>query len=136
MNFKAWLSTSTDEPAGANFYHHDGPYVRIDGVMVAVSWDDLTDGTVLQPIEVDEQGGRPGIDPGSDQVWTGTLADGTVAIAGAGAGGGILTCDGWTSPAENVGGRQGFLNDTGRAWTDGNTPNCDASRPIYCFEQQ
>jgi hypothetical protein len=103
MNFKAWLSTSTDEPADANFYHHDGPYVRIDGVMVAVSWDDLTDGTLLHPIEVDELGGRPGITsaPGSQAqlVWTGTDADGTVD--------GVATCDDWTaaySGADDVAG--------------------------------
>ena len=130
MNFKAWLSTSVDEPAGPNFYHHDGPYVRIDGVMVAVSWDDLTDGTLLQPIEVDEQGGRPGIDPSSDRVWTGTAADGTAFV------GGGSSCNGWTSTTDSGEGRQGNLTDTGRTWTEQVSEGCDEMFPIYCFEQQ
>ena len=131
MNFQAWLSTSTSEPADAtNFYHHDGPYVRIDGVMVAVNWDDLTDGTLLQPIEVDEQGGRPGIDPNSQLVWTGTDADGTAFSIG------TASCNGWTVTSDPGGGRQGFLNDTGPAWTSATSEGCDAMRPIYCFQQQ
>jgi len=130
MNFKAWLATSTDEPAGANFYHHDGPYVRIDGVMVAVSWEDLTDGTLLQPIEVDEQGGRPGIDTNSQLVFTGTDADGTAFSLGS------ASCNDWTVTSDPGGGREGNLTATDRDWTTLTSTGCDAKRPIYCFEQQ
>lgn len=129
MNFKAWLSTSTDEPADENFYHHDGPYVRIDGVMVAVSWDDLTDGTLLHPIEVDEQGGRPGIN-NSQLVWTGTDADGTANSAGRG------TCNDWTVTSDPNGGRQGNLTAIDRDWTTQSSTGCENTNPIYCFEQQ
>jgi len=59
MNFKAWLSTSAGGPASeeSTFFPSPTPYVRVNGVMVAANWDDLIDGAILHPIEVDEKGG-------------------------------------------------------------------------------
>jgi hypothetical protein len=137
MNFKAWLSTSVDEPAGPNFYHHDGPYVRIDGAMIATSWDDLTDGTLLHPIEVDEQGGRPS--PLSILIpahaWTNTHPSGeavfTVVPPGL-----MSNCADWTTNDNSVVGRAGFITSTDFLWSNANGRRCDRAIPLYCFEQQ
>ena len=86
-NFAAWLSTSAGNPA-ADFFPSPTAYVRVDGVMVASSWADLVDGTILHPIEVDEQGVHPGSELRGQSldlilantqrpVWTGTNTDGT-----------------------------------------------------------
>ncbi len=60
--FLAWLSDSLgNSPAtDPNFVKSEVPYLRVDGIMVASSWADLVDGSLLAPIEVDEQGNHPG----------------------------------------------------------------------------
>jgi hypothetical protein len=50
--------------------------------MFASSWVDLTDTTILAPVEVNELGGRPRVDPTlggktTFAAWTGTDWDGT-----------------------------------------------------------
>ncbi len=44
--FKAWLSDTTTD-ARDRLTHSAGPYVMTDGVMIAMDWDDLVDGTLL-----------------------------------------------------------------------------------------
>ena len=55
--YRAWLSDSQSSPAAdPSFFKSPNGYVRVDGVKVAATWDDLTDGALLAAIEVDENG--------------------------------------------------------------------------------
>ena len=77
--FLAWLSDSSRSPA-TRFAHPSRSWARLDGVVVATDWADLTDGSLDAPIEVTSTGVVLK-DPGDESVdvfaWTATLADGT-----------------------------------------------------------
>ena len=80
--YRAWLSTATTGPS--NFMtHNPGPYVLPGGEMVATSWADLTDGTLLRPIDRDQTGMPVVADQVCDggEVWTNTTTAGTPVSA-------------------------------------------------------
>ncbi|MCA9689856.1 MAG: DUF4215 domain-containing protein, partial [Myxococcales bacterium] len=54
-DFWAWMSDSETSPA-QRFHRSPGRYVRMDGTVIAESWDDLTDGELLAPLEITEKG--------------------------------------------------------------------------------
>jgi hypothetical protein len=129
----AWLSTAGSSP-DLDFTHNDGPYVLVDGTRIADDWDDLTDGMLQNPIELDEYG-----DPGplSDRicsgldtwVWTGTRESGVA--------GGADDCSGWTS---ELGGSTWGRSDATEIWSfacsgGANRDRCGNRAPIFCFEQ-
>ena len=53
--FKAWLADDSGAP-GNRFHRSSGRYALVTGIPIAEGWDDLTDGTILAPINVDEHG--------------------------------------------------------------------------------
>jgi hypothetical protein len=61
--FLAWLADDMGNPFNT-WAQSEVPWVRVDGVMVALNWDDLFDGTILAAIEVDEEGNHPGVGSG------------------------------------------------------------------------
>jgi hypothetical protein len=116
--FKAWLSSSA-ESAIDRMAHAEVPYRRTDGTKVADDWNDLIDGDLAAPIELDENG-----DQVFGDVWTGTLASGEAAGA---------TCSGFDSSASS--GVCGSSNSAGAAWTDNIEPPCTAGLRLYCVQQ-
>ncbi len=133
-NFFAWLSDSTGDSPSANFTQSAVPYVRVDEVMVASSWADLTDTTILAPIEVNELGGRPRVDPSliggetDPGIWTGTFADGMP-------GGGDFCFD-WTVAAGGTESGQLTIWAFPERWTQAGAGACDGPlKHLYCFEQ-
>ncbi|MGB1277863.1 MAG: hypothetical protein ACPG77_19105, partial [Nannocystaceae bacterium] len=92
--FIAWLSDSETSPA-QRFFRSQGRYVLPDGTVVANSWDDLTDGTLVNPINMSEEGGAPG----HVGVWSNTQADGTRASDD--------TCEDWSTGSNEVSSRVG-----------------------------
>jgi hypothetical protein len=118
--FKAWLSTSTIN--AADRLTSNGPWARLDGVKVADTKADLTDGILFSPINVDDTltywGGF--------SAWTGTGPDGHATAS---------TCSDWTSAAPNGSGTRGIVSDAGSEWSDLSAP-CDRGSQIglYCFE--
>ena len=56
--FKAWISGGSYSSSPASRFTRSTvlPYVRIDGAVVANDWNDLTDGTIQNPINIDEFG--------------------------------------------------------------------------------
>ncbi len=122
--YLAWISTSTESPA-ARFTRSTVPYVRTDGVVVANSYADLTSGCpscLRAPINVNEFGATIGAPFGT---WTGTAVSGT---------GSFWHCNSWQN-GSGPNGQSGNANSTGVAWTAEDTPNCDQSLRVYCFEQ-
>ncbi len=123
-HFKAWLSDDT-----TNAIDHitgngsNGPWVRLDGIRIAVDKEDLADGSLLTSIDISETGrhGR-----GSWWPWTGTSAAGTK---------GTFTCNNWSDGTAAHSGWVGREAEAGWLWTeDIYGATCDTIAPIYCFE--
>jgi len=119
--FKAWLST-IGSPVADRVTQSVGPYVLVDGTRVANDWDDLVDGSILAPINLDASGVER-----AGEVWTGTLASGASYpdddCAGFNSGGttGVALC--------------GATNSTTATWTYNITPACSTQLGLYCIEQ-
>ncbi|MFT4038312.1 MAG: hypothetical protein QM692_09050 [Thermomicrobiales bacterium] len=128
-SYKAWLSDDTSSPS-SRFFRSSGPYVLIDGTVVANSWADLADGTpLLATIKVTETGGDYG---DTSNAWSNTTADG-VAISSGDPGEG--SCTNWSSNANNVSGGFGsILSKTD--WSMVTTTSfCINRLHLYCFQQ-
>ena len=107
------------------FTRSDAPFVMTSGVRVADDWADLTDGTINNPIVIDEQGNQPN---GVPMVWTGTEPSGQPAESSA-------TCRGWTDASGAVGGQIGVFDAIGPGWSAAPSAACDQLARLYCFEQ-
>jgi hypothetical protein len=124
-NWTAWLGKgSCGACLDARDRIRDGEYQLLDGTVVANDKADLTDGTLDNPINIDENG-----DPVDAQVWTGTDPDGT-GDTGPG------TCQVWSTDADTIRGSHGDSSETNGAWTDavlGGGITCDTLARLYCF---
>lgn len=126
--FKPWISTNA--VSALDFLNHsDNEYVLIDGTLVANNWDDLTDGTLQHPINLDENGDLREVD-----VWTGTLANGD---------GSEFYCDDWTDDWIDTLGTWGHSRFKDSNWThyveimgeEGLNPTtCSSWSSLYCVE--
>jgi hypothetical protein len=129
--YRAWLSDSTGSPA-TRFRRSSGPYVRLDGEVVANDWADLTDGSLLTGPGQLPYGPR-GYLIVSDPVWTNTLPDGQSA--------GGPSCQDWQSALPADMGLTGVsvTFPMGPSWTYFTPPSaahCDnAISKLYCFQQ-
>ena len=127
--YRAWLSESlesgTPSSPATTFDTTVGPYVRVDGAVVADDWADLTDGTLNVPINVSSSGATVA----SGYVWTGTLIDGTAASTASGS-----TCDEWTNAGADA--HVGAAPATDSAWTNLSFDSgCGSLWRLYCFQQ-
>lgn len=120
----AWLSSSTTN--AIDRITGDGPWKLVDGTAVFANKAALA----MPPsvaIDLDEHGAQPG---GADNMWTGTLANGTASA---------YTCMDWTSTSSNDAGSTGMRVNADATWTDsgaGYSLLCSNAQPrIYCFEQ-
>ena len=116
--FTAWLSAS-----GINAVDRltaTGPWVRVDGIPVATSKADLTDGAIFTAIMLTETGAYS-----YSAAWTGTQDSGL----GTGA-----NCVGWTSQAATDSGTWGNVVFV-MGWSSvGTSQACNGVGAIYCFE--
>ncbi len=114
--------------AASRLTHADVPYKRTDGKMVAANWADLTDGTILAPINLNEAGKRPGTGR-LPWPWTNTNPDGTIVDIR-----GTRVCGDWKdNPPYRV--RIGDPDSIDAKWTFGETVHCTATGHLYCFQQ-
>ena len=139
-NFIAWLSSGAGNSPNVNFDQAAGPYVNIANEVIAIDWIDLTDGSLLIPISLDELArDRPDIG-----VWTGTSFDGSPTLC---------ECDSWLGNEDNCDItippfmlRAGTIGDSTAItenWSDFSLPIefapelslCDQPHALYCFEQ-
>jgi hypothetical protein len=116
--FAAWIGTPTSL-ASARLTQGKAAYKRVDEVLVANTWADLTDGTLANPIDRDEKGAQVG-----GSVWTGTNTNGTASND---------VCSNWKSTAGN--GQQGVMTATSGQWTDNSYHPCNEMARVYCFER-
>jgi len=128
--YKAWLSNETVN-AEDRLTHGTSHYVLVDGTLVANNWADLTDGTLLHAINLDQKG-----NPRASFVWTGTDYTGVLSYYQ----GNPSDCVDWTLGTYPGGqGGYGSSGSTSAYWTDYSTMlgalGCDEKLPIYCISQ-
>jgi hypothetical protein len=141
----AWLSAGSTN--AKDRLTSGGPFILLDGTLVANNLADLTDGALAHAINVPEALPLSG----GSLVWTGTRQDGTSA-AGL-ATGGYYDCIGWSTnapPAPGSGcgspiwngdlcplGEFGVLDQFASAddWTEKAGSACFSTAHLYCFEQ-
>ena len=133
--YLAWLSTDGEgnSPATGRFTESTVPYVRVDGVVVADGWADLTDGSLQATINVDENGDvLPTSSENDYYAWTGTDADGTYAGLGA-----ECDCVDWTSIIDVDPVAFGAVRKVDFNWTAQNyrIDDCGHTFHLYCFQQ-
>lgn len=121
--YLAWLSDDAGQSPSASFTRGDAPFVMTSRVRVADFWSDLTDGTINNPIVVDELGRQPRV---GTTVWTGTDAGGQPAASGE-------TCGGWRSMSGS--GQTGAFDRIDPGWTAAGPQPCAQPRRLYCVQQ-
>jgi len=128
--YRAWLSDATSSPS-SRFVPSGGPYRLVNGTTIAANWTDLTDGTLLAPIDVTETGGGLGA---TATAWTYTAFTGHAY-------GDDNHCQNWST---NVGvpntipiilGSAGDAPNTDSTWTHVASIPCSFSYHLYCFQQ-
>ena len=123
--YLAWLSDGTDSP-DTRFTKSSHPYILPGGTKIAQDYVDLTDGSLLHPINVEPTGRRLGL----EYIWTGTNSDGTTAPV-------HLTCNRWTAdPLVNFNGKGGRTNRVDKLWSDRVARvSCRRRHKLWCFQQ-
>lgn len=121
----AWVSSEGKKAKDA--LTSEGPYVLLDGTLVASTKETLTSGAVAALINVTESGAKVGGTGDLTGVWTGTRSDGEVGE----------TCSNWTTTNPFISGTVGDPKKKDKNWTD--TPavggwDCILSGRLYCFE--
>jgi hypothetical protein len=130
--WKAWLSDSTT-PAASRMIHSVNPYKLLNGTTIANNWTDLTDGSVMAPVNITEQGipaARPFL------TWTNTKSNGEIQDPPAP--GLYQSCNNWTSNASNVTTIRGATGSTSgkSTWTSNfSSQACGVQIKLYCIEQ-
>lgn len=116
--FFAWLSSAT--VAAKDRLAYDGPWVRLDGVRIAESKADLTDGILFAPVGQTESGAYLS----SYGAWTGTTAAGLADPA---------RCGDWLL-SDATQGKTGWPNLTSAQWTEKSNLACSSTwLRLYCF---
>ncbi len=129
--WRAWIRSDGMEISD-RMTHSNYRYELLDHTVIANNWDDLTDGTLLHMINMDETGTTVLSDEFTD-VWTGgsvgTMSNQCTADN-------ILFGSSWWSHGESdeVGGA-GWFDNTSSDWTTNNSQTCEKEARFYCFEQ-
>ena len=120
--FKAWLSDSVISVSER--FIHAGPYILVDGTIIAEDWIELTDGYLSHPINRDENNNSYG----NQRVWTNTQWNGEIKGYSEN-----NNCKNWTTSS----GTYGVYGSSFSTyfWTDNSIINCSYSGRLYCFEQ-
>lgn len=125
--YKAWLSSKGESPA-TRFVQSTRPWRIQSGSVIADDWNDLIDGEIKAPIDVDEMGNPLNlpISCGQCPVWTATTFNGTALMS---------DCVDW-SQGNLALVQVGECKMTNASWTDGcPETECATSARLYCFEQ-
>jgi hypothetical protein len=124
-SFAAWLSDLPPSGPASNAVDRirDQRYLRMDGVEIADSLSDLTDGSLAAPILLTELGAVPPL----PYVWTGTLANGTAVP-------GDRDCGEWNSSSPGDLAQIGYTISDTSSWTQYLVAGCAMTASLYCFQ--
>jgi len=121
--YLAWISDSTGSPA-TRFVRSNAPYIRVDGVVIANNWADLTDSSIANVLNRDEFGNT--LSP-YQYPYTNTSANGYQASASG------YSCTNWTTTSGSAWfGCNDYLDSH---WSLCFGQSCGMGGPLYCFEQ-
>lgn len=120
--YLAWLSSAESDAPATRFVRSDGPYQLVDGTVIANNWDDLTDQSILAPLDKDEFGAQTT----AARFWTNVDWKGTFA-------GSLTHCTAWFGLTFS--GNVGDSTATNPSWTNAGNISCINTFPIACFEQ-
>lgn len=120
--YKAWLSDNTGSPS-TRFNKYDYYYILINGTIIARSWNDLTDGSILAPIDTDENKNLV-----TDYAFSNTNPDGGWGTDW------DYECENWSAAVGSYA-NIGSTTATNDDWTFYNYVGCSRSSHLYCFEQ-
>jgi hypothetical protein len=135
QTFLAWISDATTSPVN-RFPEDVGPYVLVDGTIVANNWSELTLGVLRHKINLTELGGPPPLATGAcpgPSVWTDTAPSGVLVNPD-------LSCNNWTDEmgfAALWGSADSLENWSDSCSTNGFDPTsaCLSAAALFCFEQ-
>ena len=127
VTWKAWIVADGSSPSSA-FVHFATPIYRIDGAQVVDNWADLIDGTIVNPINVTENGSSIG----NVQVWTGDDGNTIGEVPDT-----VRSCaTNWDNATGASTGWYGLSGSTNSQWVGGNFGNCSSwNFRLYCFSQ-
>lgn len=117
-SFNAWISDSTTN--AIDRFEDLGPRVRPDGVRIADSMADLSDGKLDAALNVTELGDYVG----NAAAWTSTDSNGLSFPD---------SCADWASAADTVFGGLGSVWNTRAQWSLLFTGSCDRNAHLYCI---
>lgn len=125
-NWRAWLGNQYIS-ISEHLDHSELPYTIYDSAgisfTVANNWNDLLDGNINAPINLNQFGETVG----SERVWTGTKADGSLSSA---------DCKNWHGDSKVYFGMNGLTSVTDKKWTENSDiDQCGFPRHIYCVQQ-
>lgn len=121
--FKAWLSDSGTD--AIDRLTSNGPWVRLDGILVAQDKTVLTNGLISGLLFTSIVQNEYGV-YWSGHAWTGTNSDGTKNAD---------RCNDWTDDGTSFyNGESGATYIPTSSWTQDNSDSCSSVRAIYCFE--
>lgn len=115
-NYIAIISDSSED---AEDNIPDGKYVRVDGVHVADNHADLFDGTLMNPININEKG-----ETQTGRAWTGSNDAGQGAFHPA--------CGDWSFVDAN--GMTGDISAVNGNWLEDSIITCGGGAHLYCVE--
>lgn len=129
--YKAWLSDTTGSPS-TRFTHSTGPYILVNGTVVANSYADLVSGGIRHAIDLTEYGNPGNFDPlaaSQKYVWSNTMANGAQYVSWA-------SCNNWMVTDGSANGNWGSAAAVDGTWSSLGTATCNfVTAPLYCFEQ-
>jgi hypothetical protein len=127
--FLAWIADSTEASSPAQrFIHNEGPYILVDGTVIANNWTDLTDGLLRSPIDLDSLGN---LVEGLPEVWTNVTWDAKTAYPWK-----THNCYDWSSKLRAVRGNFGDRDMTNSEWTQLWFRPCFRKLSLYCVQNQ
>lgn len=138
--FKALICGGSPDVAGGallgvrdRFTNSLGGYVDRLGTTIAIDLDDLLDGTIANPIIIDEYGSQIVIGGGREYAWTGCHGSGAPKPADYLCG---ASTSSWTSGHVGTTGGKGYLlSVSGGTFFDADKEACSAPLHLICVEQ-
>lgn len=122
LDWTPWISYNNKDAKTLEF-QSPFKYERIDGILVANSFQQLIDGDIENPINIDQNGDL--ID--EERVWTGTNELGKYSG---------FNCLEWTDNNERILGTYGWTNHIDYRWSSADEANCIEKLHVYCIEDE
>lgn len=120
LRWIVWRSTS-EENIKDIIFQSPNKYLRLDGEIIANNFQDLINGNIQNPININQYGENVQ----NELVWTGTNEFGNYTGS---------SCLNWNTDSEAVAGTYGNTSFISKQWTNYGTEICSNKYRFYCIE--